>query len=290
MDFGAKMEVQWYCPPAVGYTLASSARVIAHAPTRIIVAMGPYMRVTGPPCEIAKAIVPATPAQLSQITQLAEIVSRFDICRVASDCRFNPLSCMCSTRPFICIDSGSLWVSWILSVNFWLTSLDIGGSYYIECPVSTPAGLNGIETDDTDFLRFSGRQDALLLSVYFVWEDNDLVKRGGHYLNLRVYGRYHIPTAYQLWGEPQCYQMSRIVMIRGEVRGMCKNYPNRTKEREFLTSIPSFGANPSPKVTGPAWWLYLVVRVETKHECWSKITRKGSKREKIATSTAGSDW
>jgi hypothetical protein len=39
--FGAKIQVQWYCPPAVGYTLASSARVKAQAPTSTNMMMGP---------------------------------------------------------------------------------------------------------------------------------------------------------------------------------------------------------------------------------------------------------
>jgi hypothetical protein len=30
---GTNILVQWYCPPAVGYTLASSANVAVHAPT-----------------------------------------------------------------------------------------------------------------------------------------------------------------------------------------------------------------------------------------------------------------
>jgi hypothetical protein len=78
------MHVQWYCPPAVGYTLASSAKVKAQAPTSTSMMMGPYIKMTGPPWEIARAKVAAMPAQLLLMIKPAETISIADMFRASS--------------------------------------------------------------------------------------------------------------------------------------------------------------------------------------------------------------
>lgn len=66
-DFGLRMLVQWYCPPAVGYTDAISAMVSAQDPPRIKMMIIPYSNVIAPPELMEMAIVAATAAQLLQI-------------------------------------------------------------------------------------------------------------------------------------------------------------------------------------------------------------------------------
>ena len=67
MPSGASIEVKWYWPPAVGYTLASSAmtRLIHRYIT--VVDMVPYISVIGPPCIKAIWMLVERPAQLEQM-------------------------------------------------------------------------------------------------------------------------------------------------------------------------------------------------------------------------------
>jgi hypothetical protein len=79
---GARMEVKWYCPPGVGYTLIISANDI---PTHAYAAhekMMPYKRVTGPPAEMARARLVAMATQLLQMLKLrATIVIGLNLVR-----------------------------------------------------------------------------------------------------------------------------------------------------------------------------------------------------------------
>lgn len=61
------MLVQWYCPPAVGWTDAISAMLSAHEPPRMKMMMMPYISVTGPPEATEMASVAAIAAQLLQM-------------------------------------------------------------------------------------------------------------------------------------------------------------------------------------------------------------------------------
>ena len=73
-----------HCPPAVGYTEASSAMVKPLQPTMIKQTMSPYIRVTEPPRAMVKANVPATPAQLLQMFQPMQMMSTGPISRGVS--------------------------------------------------------------------------------------------------------------------------------------------------------------------------------------------------------------
>jgi hypothetical protein len=86
------MEVQWYCPPAVGYTLASSARMAAQQPTSTKMTIGPYTRIAGPPSGMVREKVAAIPAPLLQMFQLAETVSQRVMTLGTSAFRSSPLS------------------------------------------------------------------------------------------------------------------------------------------------------------------------------------------------------
>ena len=73
---GARIEVKWYWPPAVGYTLASSARTRLIHRNMTVTNMVPYMSVIGPPCIKAIWILVERPAQLEQMLKhRANIVS-----------------------------------------------------------------------------------------------------------------------------------------------------------------------------------------------------------------------
>jgi hypothetical protein len=104
---GASILVQWYCPPAVGYTLASSANVAVHAPTNTTMIMGPYTSVTGPPWVIARAKVAARPAQLLHMIQPADIVSMPDMLRRLVGCALGlrVLCDTCSIEPTLVVTS-----------------------------------------------------------------------------------------------------------------------------------------------------------------------------------------
>jgi hypothetical protein len=82
---GARIEVKWYWPPGVGYTLIISANDI---PTLAYTAhehMMPYRTVTGPPAEMARARLVAMATQLLQMLKLrATIVIGLNLVRAVS--------------------------------------------------------------------------------------------------------------------------------------------------------------------------------------------------------------
>jgi hypothetical protein len=63
----ARMDVKWYCPPGVGYTLIISANDIPTEAYTMQEHMMPYSRVTGPPADIAIARLTAIATQLLQM-------------------------------------------------------------------------------------------------------------------------------------------------------------------------------------------------------------------------------
>jgi hypothetical protein len=97
--FGARILVQWYCPPAVGYTLAISAIVAALEPTKIKMIIRPYTRVTDPPEAMERAMVAATPAQLLQIFHPAPMIARVPMSREVSDCKLRHARSKLATDP-----------------------------------------------------------------------------------------------------------------------------------------------------------------------------------------------
>lgn len=80
--FGARMDVKWYWPPGVGYTLIISANDIPTERYTMHEQTMPYNKVTGPPAEIARARLVAMATQLLQMLKLkATIVIGLNLVR-----------------------------------------------------------------------------------------------------------------------------------------------------------------------------------------------------------------
>ena len=76
------MDVKWYWPPGVGYTLIISANGIPTERYTMHEQTMPYSRVTGPPAEIARARLVAIATQLLQMLKLkANIVIGLNLVR-----------------------------------------------------------------------------------------------------------------------------------------------------------------------------------------------------------------